>query len=461
MMEGHAEPQPVTQVGGLLRSCRLRARLDLADVAQGVHIRQTFLDAIENGRHDLLPAPVYAQGFVRAYADYLGLDGETLSKRYKAEIADRSTASPLHFPLPQTEGETPKGGVLLLGAIIAIMAYSGWYVMTSRDVDMAELIAPLPERLERLVGGGDAPQPIAPSATALSIPPQPPAQPLPPAASPPVEAARQDGATAGQTGSRSPAAALTRAPASAPIATPAPVPTSATAAGAATPAVPPSGADAPGKATLATPTPVRPAPADLGQTASPAAQQATAPGALPAVSGTPARETMARETMARETTARETTAREPVARETSPAQPAAGSPSPSVDTPAQAAVPAAAVPAASTPGSGRALAAEPPDGGIGSGGGARIVLRAKADSWVEVRDPDSRSTLVARLLRSGDVFTVPDRPGLTLVTGNAGGLVVLVDGEAAPPLGRDGAVRRGIPLDPEVLRKGLETAAAQ
>ena len=92
---------------------------------------------------------------------------------------------------------------------------------------------------------------------------------------------------------------------------------------------------------------------------------------------------------------------------------------------------------------------------------ARIVLRAKSDSWVEVRDPQNNNLLVARLLRAGDVYNVPDKPGLRLVTGNAGGLVVIVDGEAAPPLGKEGAVRRGIALDPDALRRGPEGSAAQ
>jgi cytoskeleton protein RodZ len=69
------------------------------------------------------------------------------------------------------------------------------------------------------------------------------------------------------------------------------------------------------------------------------------------------------------------------------------------------------------------MAAEPPNG-IGPLAGdaaGRIVLRARADSWVEVRDPESDATLIARLLKTGDVYKIPDRPGLKLLTGNAGG----------------------------------------
>src|SRR5512132_637570 len=99
------------QVGALLRTCRLRAGLDLAEVAQSLRIRRPFLEAIESGRFEALPAPAYALGFVR----------EEIARRFKSEIADPGAGAPLHFPLPITaEGGTPKGAVLLLGAVIAV-----------------------------------------------------------------------------------------------------------------------------------------------------------------------------------------------------------------------------------------------------------------------------------------------------------------------------------------------------
>ncbi|QLH40482.1 MAG: helix-turn-helix domain-containing protein [Defluviicoccus sp.] len=66
-----------------MRACRLRAQKRLEDLAPQLHIRQAFLEAIENGRYELLPGPVYAQGFVRAYAESLGLDGDAVAARFK------------------------------------------------------------------------------------------------------------------------------------------------------------------------------------------------------------------------------------------------------------------------------------------------------------------------------------------------------------------------------------------
>jgi cytoskeleton protein RodZ len=81
---------------------------------------------------------------------------------------------------------------------------------------------------------------------------------------------------------------------------------------------------------------------------------------------------------------------------------------------------------------------------------SRITLVAFQDSWVQVEGLD-RELLITRILYVGDSYRVPDRPGLTLITGNAGGLKVIVDDKEAPPLGPLGAVRRGILLDAERL----------
>lgn len=82
--------------------------------------------------------------------------------------------------------------------------------------------------------------------------------------------------------------------------------------------------------------------------------------------------------------------------------------------------------------------------------GSRIVLRATLDSWIRVSDAKDQA-IFTQVLRAGESYEVPDQAGLVLLTGNAGGLVVEVDGKALPPLGAVGAVRRNIALDPDAL----------
>ncbi|HRJ62585.1 MAG TPA: DUF4115 domain-containing protein, partial [Azospirillaceae bacterium] len=81
-----------------------------------------------------------------------------------------------------------------------------------------------------------------------------------------------------------------------------------------------------------------------------------------------------------------------------------------------------------------------------SNGGSRIQLRATQDSWLQVRDR-SGEILFTRTLKPGEVYRVPDRPGLRVRTGNAGGLTVITDGVPGAPMGAVGQVLRDVPLD--------------
>ncbi len=85
--------------------------------------------------------------------------------------------------------------------------------------------------------------------------------------------------------------------------------------------------------------------------------------------------------------------------------------------------------------------------------GSTITLRAREESWVQVTG-ENNELLLTRILRPGDVYHVPDRSGLMLMTGNAGGIEILVGDKAAPSLGEIGKIRRNVALDPERLLAG-------
>ena len=134
--------------------------------------------------------------------------------------------------------------------------------------------------------------------------------------------------------------------------------------------------------------------------------------------------------------------------------PSVADPAPMQFTPAPAAIPAVPsllAPASEAPGAATADAG-PRTYGEGNAD-ARIVLSARGDSWVQIRAADD-SLVMTRMLRAGDSYRVPNLGGLKLMTGNAGALDILVDGQAAPSLGPFGAVRRNVVLDAERLKAG-------
>ncbi|MBM3587554.1 MAG: helix-turn-helix domain-containing protein [Alphaproteobacteria bacterium] len=81
----------------------------------------------------------------------------------------------------------------------------------------------------------------------------------------------------------------------------------------------------------------------------------------------------------------------------------------------------------------------------------RIVIRAKGESWVQIRDNPGNRVLTDRVLRAGDSVEIPNRPGIVLTTGKAENLDILLDGQEVDPFGSPG-VRRNIALEPDRLR---------
>ncbi len=288
-------PEPsaaeAARLGEELRDARFALGLSVEDIAASLRIRRPYLVALEEGRVRDLPAPAYAVGFVRTYARALGLDEDEVVRRFReasGPVVQRKTD--LVFPEPVPERGLPAGAVILVGAVLAVGAYIGWYQWSGSGNRTVDAVAPVPARIEQ--------------AARLDPPPRP-------AATPPS-----------------------------PTAPPAPSPTT--------------------------------------------AQAAPAP----------------------------------------PQPPAAAPPAP--------------------------VAA--PEG--------RVVLRAKADSWVQLRDRASGTVVFNRVLRPGETFTVPPRDGLLFTTGNAGGLDILVDGQPVPALGGAQAVRRDLLLEPERLKSGQPPLAA-
>jgi cytoskeletal protein RodZ len=80
-----------------------------------------------------------------------------------------------------------------------------------------------------------------------------------------------------------------------------------------------------------------------------------------------------------------------------------------------------------------------------------IILKIINDSWVEIKNGEG-GILVSRVLEKGEEYFVPDNPGLSMSLGNAANVEIIVEGSSLKPLGKDGDVRRGIPLNTTYLK---------
>ena len=138
------------RAGSELRAARERRGEDLRAIADSLRIRRVQLEALEESRYDDLPGRAYAVGFIRSYAEYLGLDSVDIVERYKTELdahlAEGDDALP--FPDIQEQARLPRGTFLVVALVVMASVY-GIYLMTrSADRMMAERVPDVPGQME-------------------------------------------------------------------------------------------------------------------------------------------------------------------------------------------------------------------------------------------------------------------------------------------------------------------------
>ena len=173
------------RAGADLRAARERVGWSVEQLAEALRIRPQYLEALEAGRIDRLPGNAYALGYLRTYASTLGLDPNEVAKRFKTEADVANEKTELTFPVPAPERSVPAGAVVLLGLVLAVGAYAGWYRLSGEGRLPAETTAEVPQRLAPL-----AEQVTRPPPASVAQPQPTPAQPaqVAQAEAPPVPA---------------------------------------------------------------------------------------------------------------------------------------------------------------------------------------------------------------------------------------------------------------------------------
>jgi cytoskeletal protein RodZ len=85
----------VFEIGNSLREARIRQGLDYQEIEQATKVRVRYLRALEDEEFSVLPASTYVKGFLRTYADYLGLDGGLYVDEYNSRYVIGEEEPPL------------------------------------------------------------------------------------------------------------------------------------------------------------------------------------------------------------------------------------------------------------------------------------------------------------------------------------------------------------------------------
>jgi cytoskeleton protein RodZ len=184
MMSSAIEQENVLRLapraGAELRAARERIGWSLQDIATALRIRFQYLEALEAGRINDLPGNAYALGYLRTYAVALGLDPNEVARRIKAEVASVNERTRLAFPVPAPERGVPAGAVVLLGVLLAVGAYAGWYRLSGEGRLPAETSTQVPVRLASLADQSVQSQTARPVQVVAPVEPPPVQQAEPP-----------------------------------------------------------------------------------------------------------------------------------------------------------------------------------------------------------------------------------------------------------------------------------------
>lgn len=441
-------------VGGTLQAFRMRRGVSLKDVSQVLRIRQVYLQAIEDGRFEELPGSIYSRGFVRAYAQYLGLDGDQIVERFKSENNALDVKPSLSFPAMVPDHGIPGGAILMLGLIVAAVGYGGWYFVSSKDGFNASAVSQPPQQLASELNQNSEPRSAiaAPTPVSTQVPTSTPVSTQVPTSAPGADQslapaigetlatgetpADEAGTieTPGESGEKAHRVVLKAAA----------VPAEGTQSSAA-----PEGDATEGDATE-------------GDNTNSAAGNPVPEAETPAVAETrgAARigltENAAPDQTPTSKVEKARASKVEKAREGMVAPPS-GQAAPSPFVHADTADEQSASSAARRGDDGAKVEESAANAGQEAASEStvpQIIVRAKLDSWVQIRDDNANQLIMTRLMRVGDSYRVPKQPGLTLLTGNAGALEIIVDGQVVPSIGPPGTVRRHVALKADLLRRG-------
>lgn len=162
------------QIGAILEKKRLEKGLSLKEVEQATKIRTRYLEGLEREDPTSLPDPVYARGFLKTYANFLGLDGEQLSREFRDHRAPRRERQPGYERLQKGEFDQPlinPGGVddaersgvsgatiltIVLAVLVLALVIGALYYVGSRSTVDSSDSAPEEEPIVDQEAGDDS-----------------------------------------------------------------------------------------------------------------------------------------------------------------------------------------------------------------------------------------------------------------------------------------------------------------
>jgi cytoskeleton protein RodZ len=128
---------------------RVGRKVTLEEASTATHIRPLYLGALESGDWSALPGMAYGRGYLKRYAEFLGLDATKMLET-STRLQGKITARLNYLDIVSTE-ETPSPALLWLSLAVALALSIGWAVWRYSDIEAASQDYTLPSEIAALL----------------------------------------------------------------------------------------------------------------------------------------------------------------------------------------------------------------------------------------------------------------------------------------------------------------------
>lgn len=118
-----------SDIGKILRLAREELQISLSEASQRLHIRSHYLHALETGELSNLPGASYTKGYLQAYATFLHLDKDEITRRFE-QVQHQLPERGFYFPQVFSKEKKPANWAVWGGFGIAFFAYILWVVLS-------------------------------------------------------------------------------------------------------------------------------------------------------------------------------------------------------------------------------------------------------------------------------------------------------------------------------------------
>ena len=161
-------------IGATLKSAREQQGIALDDAAEATKIRESYLVALEEEAFERLPGATYARGFVRSYAEFLGLDPQPLIDEFNArfEAAPWELDDEIMFPRRRSARSSGRGreSSIAIVAMVGIVAVAILIVIAATRSSTRDTPLPATGGVSVVTITEEAVNPVATAVTAQTAP---------------------------------------------------------------------------------------------------------------------------------------------------------------------------------------------------------------------------------------------------------------------------------------------------